>query len=607
MGSARASDHAHHVLGDVRGSVMAVTDGASALLRRVRRNDGTLLLELDVTKALAEAPPATPVEALRGLRSLPLAGVVRALEKAAEDDDVVGLVAHTGGELGFSQATELRAAVARFRASGKRTVAIAETFGEMGPGNSSYHLASAFEQIWMQPTGDLGLVGVAATAIFVRGTLDKLGIETQLGQRHEYKSAVNTFLETELTGPHREMLDALVGSVTDVVVRDVASSRRLTETAVREAVARAPLTAQEALESGFVDHLGYRDELYRTLREELTEGDAEPRLRFVDRYGQQGPMARLTGSADHLPPPVGRRRGVVAIVGAHGPIHLGRTGSPGPFSGHNVGADTLTAALRSAGKNEQVRAIVLRIDSPGGSAVASDAIRRAVLDVRSGGTPVVASMASLGASGGYFIAMPCDRVLATPSTLTGSIGVWGGKQIISEALARIGITQGTVSAGRYADMFSTWRPFDEEEWTRVEGWLDRVYDDFTDKVAQDRHLPLDRVRELARGRVWTGAQAAEHRLVDGLGGLSAAVDAACELAGIRRPDVDVRSWPRPNVLAMLQPPENSEAPAAAIATTSFESFGEGLGSVDRLLQLLAAEAGLPAYGALMMPWRIMLR
>jgi protease IV len=607
MGSARASDHAHHLLGDVRGSVMAVTEGATALVRRVRGNDGMLLLELDVTKALAEAPPATPVEALRGLRSLPLAGVVRALEKAAEDDEVVAVVAHTGGELGFSQATELRAAVGRFRASGKRTVAMAETFGEMGPGNSSYHLASAFEQIWLQPTGDLGLVGVAATAIFVRGTLDKLGIETQLGQRHEYKSAVNTFLETELTGPHREMLDALVGSVTDVIVRDVASARGLTETAVREAVARGPLTAQEALESGFVDHLGYRDELYRTLREELTEGGAEPRLRFVDRYGQQGAMARLTGSADHLPPPVGRRRGVVAVVGAHGPIHLGRTGSPGPLSGHNVGADTLTAALRSAGRSEHVRAIVLRIDSPGGSAVASDAIRRAVLDVRAGGTPVVASMASLGASGGYFIAMPCDRVLANPSTLTGSIGVWGGKQIISDALARIGITHGTVSAGRYADMFSTWRPFDEEEWTRVEGWLDRVYDDFTEKVAQDRHLPLDRVLELARGRVWTGAQAAEHRLIDGLGGLSTAVDAACELAGVERSDVDVRTWPRPSLLTMLQPPENSEAPAAAVATIGVESIGEGLGSVDRLLQLLAAEAGLPAYGALTMPWRITLR
>jgi protease-4 len=178
---------------------------------------------------------------------------------------------------------------------------------------------------------------------------------------------------------------------------------------------------------------------------------------------------------------------------------------------------------------------VLRIDSPGGSAVASDAIRRAVLEVRSGGTPVVASMASLAASGGYFIAMPCDRVLASPGTLTGSIGVLGGKQVLSDALARIGITRGTVSAGRYADMFSTDRPFDEEEWARVESWLDRIYDDFTGKVAHDRGLPLERVREFARGRVWTGSQAAANGLIDGLGGLSAAGGGAGAARRGRRP------------------------------------------------------------------------
>jgi protease-4 len=267
----------------------------------------------------------------------------------------------------------------------------------------------------------------------------------------------------------------------------------------------------------------------------------------------------------------------------------------------------VTAALRTAGRDKHVRAIVLRIDSPGGSAVASDAIRQAVLEVRSSGTPVVASMASLAASGGYFIAMPCDRVLATPSTLTGSIGVWGGKQVISDGLGRIGITRATVSTGRYADMFSTDRPFDEEEWARVEVWLDRVYDDFTEKVAQDRAMPLARVHELARGRVWTGSQAAEHRLIDGLGGLSAAVDTACELAGTDRSKVDVRPWPRPGLKAMLRPPENSEAPAAALSTPTAEPLGESLASIDHLLQLLAAEAGLPAYGVLTMPWRITLR
>jgi protease-4 len=574
----------------------------------VRHKDGLLLLELDLGSDLAEAPPATPVAALRGLRATPLRSVVRALEKAAEDDEVAGLVAHTGREVGFSQVAELRSAVARFRASGKRTAAYAETFGEMGAGNASYHLASAFDEIWLQPSGDLGLVGLAATAVFVRGSLDKLGVQTQIGHRHEYKTAPNTFLETDLTPPHREMLESLIGSITDDIVRDVAAARGLSEAAVRQAVSRAPLSAQEALEGGFVDRLGYRDDLYRMLREELTDRDAEPRLRYLDRYARPGtPLARLADGAGNLPQAVRRRRAVIAVVGAHGPIHLGRSGSSGPLSGQSVGADTVTAALRSAGKDERVRAIVLRIDSPGGSAVASDAIRRAVLEVRSNGTPVVASMASLAASGGYFIAMPCDRVLATPSTLTGSIGVWGGKQIISDGLARIGVNRATVSTGRYADMFSTDRPFDDEEWTRVGVWLDRVYDDFTEKVAQDRALPLARVHELARGRVWTGSQAAEHRLVDGLGGLSAAVDTACELTGTDRSKADVRPWPRPGLVAMLKLPENSETPTAALATTKVDSFDGSLATVDRLLRLLAAEAGLPAYGALEIPWRIMLR
>ena len=573
-------------LDDARGSVRAAAESASVRLRRVRHKDGTLLLELDVTRDLAEAPPSTPVAALQGLRAKPLRDVVRALEKAAEDDEVGGLVAHTGREIGFSQVSELRDAVARFRASGKRTAAYAETFGEMGPGNATYHLASAFEEIWLQPSGDLGLVGLAATAVFVRGSLDKLGVQTQIGHRHEYKTAPNTFLETDLTPPHREMLDSLVASITDDIVRDVAAARGMTEEAVREAVSRAPLSAQEALAAGLVDRLGYREELYRALREELTDRGAEPRLRFVDRYKQAGtPLARLARGVEHLPQVVHHGRGVVAVVGAHGAIHLGRSSSPGPLSSQSAGADTVTAALRSAGKDEQVRAIVLRIDSPGGSAVASDAIRRAVLEVRSGGTPVVASMASLGASGGYFIAMPCDRVLATPSTLTGSIGVWGGKQVISEGLARIGVTRATVSSGRYADMFSTERPFDEEEWTRVGVWLDRVYDDFAEKVAQDRALPLERVHELARGRVWTGSQAAENRLIDGLGGLSAAVDSACELAGTDRSSVDVRIWPRHGLLAMSYSPHIRLQPALTIDR---DTALEGLAILDAAFRRLEA-------------------
>lgn len=575
------------------------------LLRRVRRDSGPVLLELDLGRGLTEAPPATPLEAVRALRTPSLRGVVAALEDAADDDEVGGLVAHVSREIGFVPAAELRAAVARLRAAGKHTVAWAETFGEMGPGNSCYHLASAFDEVWLQPTGDLGLVGVVANALFVRGALDKLGVQPQISRRHEYKSVADTFLETGLTEPHREMLDRLVHSITEAVVRDVAEARGLDEAAVRAAVERAPLTAQEALDAGLVDRLGYREDAYAAARGALS-GRGEARLRFVERHEQPaGPLGRLGVAADQLP--VGPRRGrdVVAIVSAHGPIHLGRSGRPGPFGGHSAGSDTVTAALRSAGSADEVKAVVLRIDSPGGSAVASDAIRRAVLDVRAVGTPVVASMASVAASGGYFIAMPSDRVVAGAATLTGSIGVVAGKHVVSEALSRIGITRGIVSAGRYADMFSTHRPFDDDEWARLEGWLDRVYLDFTTKAAQDRGMRLEELEPLARGRVWTGADAADRGLVDEIGGLSHAIDVACDLAGIERDGVDVRPWPRPHPLAMLRPPQNSEAPAAA--ASAGWTAGEGVGPVDRLLRLLAADLGHPVAGVLTMPWRVELR
>jgi protease-4 len=590
--------------------VAGVLAPAKARLRRVRHGTGPVLLELEVTRGLLEAPPATPVDALRSIRTPTLRGVVRAIEQAAEDDDVVGLVAHLGGEIGYASAAELRAAVTTFRAAGKRTVAWAETFGEMGPGNSSYHLATGFEQIWIQPTGDLGLIGAVAGALFLRGALDKLGVESQIGARHEYKTAANLFLEEGMTEPQREMMTRLVESITEDVVADIAAARGLGAAEVRALVDTAPIGASDALGAGLVDRVGYRDEVYADLRAELTGDGDDVRLLFVDRYDQSGgPLAGLTSAARHLPG-VGRGdRGVVAVIGAHGPIHLGRSGTGrAPLrGGHSAGSDSVSAALRAAAGDDRVRAVVLRIDSPGGSAVASDAIRRAVLATRGSGTPVVASMASMAASGGYYIAMPCDRILANRATLTGSIGVLAGKQVLGGALERIGVRREWVGSGRFSDMFLPDRRFDEEEWARLDDWLDRVYDDFTGKAAEDRGMPLDQLRDVAKGRVWTGADAAAIGLVDELGGLSAAVDAACGLAGTDRAAVDVRPWPKPQPLSFLSPPENSEAPAAYVAGDPFALVGEGVGPVDRLLRLLSAELGRPVPGVLTLPWPIELR
>ena len=545
-----------------------------------------------MSRGLQEAPPTSPLEAARGLHVPSLHRVVEALRQAARDDRVGGLVAHIGArQPTLAQSDELRAAVARFRAAGKPAACWAETFGELGPGNVGYHLATAFDTIWLQPSGDVGLVGLTAEAVFVRDALDSLGVQPQLGQRHEYKTAADTFLRTSMTEAHREMVTRLVESSTELLVRDVAAARGLSEQTVRALVATAPVSAYDAREQGLVDRLGYRDEVYDELRTRM--GDVE--LKYVERYGKGGVHQARAAVAERGQP-------VVAVVHAAGPIHLGRSGST-PLSGRSIGSDSLGAALRSAARDDAVKAVVLRVDSPGGSYVASDAIRREVIALRRTGRPVIASMADVAASGGYFIAMPADRVVAGAGTITGSIGVLAGKQVVRQALERLGIGRELVGTGRYADMFSSNRPFDDDEWSRLERWLDRVYDDFTSKAAEDRGMPLDDLRAVARGRVWTGADALRHGLVDELGGLERAVDLAADAAGIARDDVALRVVTRPKVLERVLPADSSDSPAAASAVGVSGVLAPGGGPAwERLL----ATSGLAPYGVLSLPavWRL---
>jgi protease-4 len=545
-----------------------------------------LLLELDLTRGVVETPPGSPLRA-PGTRQVPvLQALLDALGRAAEDRHVAGLVAHIGQRpISLAHAGELRDAVRRFRASGKPAVAWTESFGELTAGNVGYHLARAFEEIWLQPSGDLGLTGVSARAVFLRDALDRIGVEPQIAQRHEYKTAADTFLRSTMTDAGREMARRLAESATETIVANVAEARGLDEASVRAIVDRAPLTAPEALDAGLVDRIGYRDEVLSGLRARL----GETRLLYLDRYGRG--RERRTALANAV---MHRRRPVVALVRASGPIHLGRAGRwPGP----SVGSDTLGATLRAAGRDASVKAVVLRVDSPGGSYTASDAIRREVLALRATGRPVVASLGAVAASGGYYVAMPCDAVVASPATLTGSIGVLGGKQVTRDALGRVGVRVDSEAVGAHAEMFSTQRPFTDEEWSRLEGWLDRVYEDFTEKAAADRGMEVEALRAVARGRVWTGADALAHGLVDRLGGLDDALDHACERAGLRREGVDVRPLPRVTPLGRMRPPRSSEQPAAASAA---------LGDLPLPAGVLTA-LGLPPYaGVLTLPvtWQL---
>lgn len=547
-----------------------------------RRPFGPVLLELDLSRGVVETPSAAPLRIV-GARPAPtLHALLTALRQAERDRHVAGLVAHVAQRpISLALSSELRDAVGRFRRSGKVAVAWTESFGELGVGNVGYHLATAFEEIWLQPSGDVGLTGVVARAVFVRDALDRLGVEPQLAQRHEYKTAADTFLRSEMSDAGREMARRLAESATETIVADVAAARGLDPATVREIVDHAPLTATEALEAGLVDRLGYRDEVYASLRSRL--GDV--RLLYVERYGRRRERGRAVRRAV-----AGRSSPVVALVRASGPIHLGHSSSV-PWGGPNVGSDTLGATLRAAGRDPAVKAVVLRVESPGGSYVASDAIRREILALRGSGRPVIASMATVAASGGYYIAMPCDVVVASPTTLTGSIGVLAGKQVVKEALGRVGVRIDSEAVGAHAEMFSSQQPFTEEEWARLEGWLDEVYDDFTSKAAADRGMPVERLRDVARGRVWTGADARSHDLVDQLGGLEEAVAIACERAGVGRDDVDVRVLPQAGLVRRLRGPESSEHAAAA------HTAGQ-----QPLLDGALAALGLPlAAGVLTMP------
>ncbi|WP_344980811.1 signal peptide peptidase SppA [Streptosporangium fragile] len=553
---------------------------------RIRqRRTAPLVLELDLTEGLTEGPPADPLGAILAMRRTSLSDVLSGLKRARKDDRVKALVVKIGIQpLGLAVVQELRQAVALFRAAGKLTVAFAETFGEFGAGTVPYYLATAFERVYLQPSGDVGLTGVAMEQRFVRGALGKLGVEYQLGQRHEYKTAANTFTQDRMTEAHRESMSRITESVTEQIVAGIAEGRGIDATKARELIDRGPFIGAEAVEAGLVDRMAYRDEVYDEVKRSV--GD-DAMLLYVGRYAK-GPIARK------LPHP-GEQ--TVALVHGSGAIRLGRSGRSPLGGGGAMGSDTICAALRAARRDDNVKAVVFRVDSPGGSYVASDAIWREVVLTRKAGKPIVISMGDLAASGGYMVSMAADVIVAQPGTLTGSIGVFGGKAVIGGLLEKIGVTSESVGEGANAGMFSATNAFSEAQWARVNAWLDRVYDDFVNKVAEGRGLSRERVHELARGRVWTGADAREGGLVDELGGLEDALALARKKAGLPA-DAPVRSYPKLNPLERLRPAESSEDKAAALARVRLEAWGP--------IAHLAAELGLPSYGPLMLPgwWTI---
>lgn len=532
---------------------------------------------------MLEYIPEDPIGGLLTGKRMVLREVVETLEAAAEDDRVAGLVARVGSApMGMARIQELRDAVLAFRTSGKPAIAYAETFGEFSPGNGSYYLATAFDRIYLQPSGDIGLTGFIAESPFLRGTLEKVGIEPRMDHRYEYKNAMNTFTERGYTPAHRESMQSLIDGWFGQMVRGIAQARGKTEPQVRELVNRGPFLGKEALDAGLVDGLKYRDEVLQEARKQAGKG-AE--LLYLSKYAP-----RADGPYD--------KGKTIALVYGVGAVARGESAFDPVFGEASMGSDTVAGALRAAIDDEDVVAILFRVDSPGGSYVASDTIWRETKRAREAGKPIIVSMGDLAGSGGYFVAMDASKIVAQPGTITGSIGVLAGKMLTSGLWDKVGMGWDEVHTSEHATMWTGTHDYSPEEWARFQTWLDRIYGDFTTKVAQGRKLPLETVLRIARGRIWTGEDAKRLGLVDELGGFPVAIRLAREAAGLK-PGAPVR--------LKQYPPRKS--PLQALLAEGPESSDEQAHSAFvRILQVVQPiarglrSAGLgPDPGALTMP------
>jgi protease-4 len=585
----------------------AILGGQITKLRQ--RRTAPLILELDLTLGVAEGPPADPVTALLSRHRTRLADVLDGLRRAKADPRVRALITKVGGQhIGLATLQELREAITDFRAAGKPAYVWAESFGEFSGGNLPYYLATAFDQIYLQPSGSLGLTGIVVEQLFLRSALDKIGVSFQAAARKEYKSATQQLTERGFTPPTREENQHLAASIADQLTSAIAERRGKSPADARALLDRGPFLPHQALAEGLIDTVGYRDEVYAAVRRQVgQDGPDGPDavLQYVGRYQRTHTLAQR---ARKLPNP---RERYVAVIYATGPIRQGRSGR-GPMSGPAIGSDTVAGALRTAAADERARAILLRVNSPGGSSTASDTIWREVVRARAGGTPVVVSMGDVAASGGYYIAMAADEIVAQPGTITGSIGVVTGKPVIEQLLDRAGVTTDSVAEGAHGRMSAPTHPFSEDEWAIVNAWLDHIYDDFTGKVAEGRGMSREQVEEVARGRVWTGADAVSNGLADSLGGLATAARSARRRGGLPA-DAPLRLFPRVTPLDQLRPHESSEDRAAqAILGGALPALAGLLPVLGPMMETwgpawrLAAQAGLPPYGPLTMPgyWRI---
>jgi len=500
---------------------LVVLIGAALLLAALRQGAPTVrnnsVLALRVAGPLPDYVPDDPLRKYFGGADQSLSNLVLQFKKAKVDNRIKAILLEIDmSGAGWGKAEEIRDAIADFRASGKPVYAYLE-FGL----NKEYYIATACDHIYVAPPGELFITGLAADVMFFRGSLDKLGVYPDIYQIGKYKSAGDTFTQKQMTDAHREYINSLLDDLFNRYVEAIAKARGKSADDVRALIDNAPYGAEKAKEAGLIDAAAYRDQLDKDIKARLgyKETDTLPTVKAGD-YKEV--------PAESLGLDKGER---IAVIYATGSIGSGQSENS-PTGEQSIGSDTLAKALTDARNDNTIKAIVIRVDSPGGSGLASDIIWRAV-EAAKEKKPVVISMSDVAASGGYYIAAGANKILAQPSTITGSIGVVAGKPVVKGFYDWIGVSNEYVLRGKHAGIFRETEKFTPEERVKFEEWIrETYYQDFVPKVAKGRNKDAAYVDSVAQGRVWTGAQGKERGLVDEFGGLDRAVEVAKQLANI---------------------------------------------------------------------------
>lgn len=537
------------ILGILGALILVAIIGIVAIWAALRKSEPTIrdnsVLTLRVAGELPDYSPDDPFKKYFGGPDQSLTGLVMQFKKAKVDRRIKAILLDVNmSGVGWGKAEEIRDAIADFRSSGKPVYAYLE-FGL----NKEYFIATACDKIFVPPPGELFINGLAADVMFFRGSLDKLGIYPDIYQIGKYKSAGDMFTQKQMTDAHREYINSMLDDLFNRYVNNIAQARKKTPEEVRGLIDNAPYNAIQAKEAGLIDEAMYRDEVEKQLKSLLgqKETDTLAAVRGVD-YRDVSPESLGLNKGERL-----------AVIYASGTIESGSSQNS-PSGEQSIGSVTVAKALNDAAADKTIKAIVLRVDSPGGSGLASDIIWRAVEQANQK-KPVVVSMSDVAASGGYYISASAAKIIAQPSTITGSIGVVAGKPVMRGFYDWLGLSNEYVLRGKTAGMFRATEKFSDEERAKFEDWIKTTYyRDFVPKVAKGRSKDPEYVDSVGQGRVWTGAQAKDRGLVDDFGGLDKAIEVAKQLAKIpadKGVERVILPYPTTFLQQLLSPSENS--------------------------------------------------